>query len=66
MKTKTEKLLTILSDSREYRAVDLARRTGLKNVSSTVNRLRNQGVVIYTNNRPSKGGKVYRGNPNTF
>lgn len=59
-KTKTQKLLTILSSGKEFKAFSLARRTGLMNVSSTINRLRNQGFSIDTNYR--KEGPVYRWN----
>jgi hypothetical protein len=41
-KTKTAKLVTLLESGREFNAVQLARRTGLKNVSATIDRLRNQ------------------------
>jgi hypothetical protein len=57
-KTKTAKLVTILESGREYKAVQLARRTGLKNVSATIDRLRNQDYNIRT--VVTNEGAVYR------
>ena len=57
-KTKTAKLVTLLESGREFNAVQLARRTGLKNVSATIDRLRNQDYNIRT--VVTNEGAVYR------
>lgn len=60
--TKTEKLIAALESGKEKTSEQLAKRSGLINVSSTVHRLRNEGLPIYTNTKGSKGNKyqVYR------
>lgn len=55
--TKTEKLIRYLQDGRERTPDQIARKTGLVNVSSTVDRLRQEGYVIYNNRKGTTGNK---------
>ena len=58
-RTKTDKLLNVMATGKEFTPAQLAKKTGLANVGSTVNRLREQGVTIYTNpKRNKKTGSV--------
>ena len=45
--TKTQKLVNALESGQVLTSDQLAKRTGLKNVSATVDRLRQQGTYIY-------------------
>ena len=70
-KTKTEKLIQVFesADGVQVSAEKLMKRSGLKNLSSTINRLRNQGLTIYTNKRYNKSEGVqyfYRAPSNQF
>jgi len=56
--TKTEKLIRALENGKNYTAEQIARKTGLVNVSSTVDRLRQEGYVIYSNRKGTTGNKV--------
>jgi hypothetical protein len=57
-KTKTERLLRVLETGKEVSATQIMKKTGLVNPSSTINRLRNQGLTVYTNKKSN--GYVYR------
>ena len=57
--TKTEKLISALSKGKNMTADQLSRKTGLQNVSSTVDRLRQEGFVIYSNLKGKKGSKTH-------
>jgi len=55
MVTKTARLLKALASGKEITAEQIENRFGLVNPSATINRLRNQGLTIYTNYSKSKG-----------
>ena len=55
--SKTEKLLKALETGKNITAETLSRRTGLVNVSSTVDRLRQEGYAIYSNRKGTAGNK---------
>lgn len=59
-KNKTELFLKIMADGKERTIQQIAQRTGLKNVRSTVDRLRNYGYSIETNKHETKNGVVYK------
>jgi hypothetical protein len=58
-KTKTEKLVTLLETGKVLTAAQIAKRTGLQNVSATVDRLRNQARLFPVSFRNEKGQQVY-------
>lgn len=55
--TKTEKLIRALEPGKNITAEALARKTGLVNVSATVDRLRQEGFQIYRNRKGTTGNK---------
>ncbi len=57
--TKTDKLIRVLKQNRGDVSVNVIRaRTGLKNVSSTVHRLRVEGFDIMLNRKPNSKGQI--------
>ena len=58
-KTKTDRLVKVLSKGKQVSAEQIYARTGLVNPSSTIHRLREQGLVIYTNKRNTDQGVKY-------
>ena len=56
--TKTEKLINALARGQELTAEQISNKFGLVNVSSTVHRLREDGMPIYTNTYRTKNGSV--------
>ena len=56
--TKTQKLVNALESGQVLTSAQIENRTGLKNVSATINRLRDQGkFILTTENR--KGEVAY-------
>lgn len=58
--TKTERLIRALESGRNLTAEQLEARSGLVNVSSTIDRLRNEGFPIFTNTKTDRDGYKYR------
>ena len=58
--SKTEKLINLLSTGANVETSKAAKKSGLVNVSSTINRLRNEGFRIFLNTKKtSKGVKNF-------
>jgi hypothetical protein len=57
--TKTEKLISALATGKNQTSEQLARKSGLQNVSSTIDRLRVEGFKIYSNLKGKKGSKQH-------
>ena len=57
--TKTEKLLDVLSTGSEVSVKQIMKKTGLQNPYSTISRLREQGLRIFTNKRNTANGVRY-------
>ncbi len=58
-KTKTARLIKVLSKGKEVSVEQIAARTGLVNPTSTIHRLREQGLVVYTNKKNTSTGVKY-------
>ena len=54
--TRTNKLLNLLADGKNVSVKRIKKVTRLANLSSTVSRLRTQGLTIYTN---KKAGETF-------
>ena len=60
-KSKTEKLIGLLSTGKQYTADQIVAKTGVANPSANIFKLREQGFTIYTNpSRDNEGYRVYK------
>ena len=60
MRTKTEKLVNALARGQELTTEQISNKFGLVNPTSTIHRLREEGLPIYRNPRTVKGEKVWK------
>lgn len=58
-RSKTEKLLNLLSSGKPFTAEQITKKTGLQSPSSTVHRLREEGARIFTNPRRDADGRRF-------
>ena len=57
--TKTERLMDVLATGNEVSVAQIMKKTGLQNPSSTIHRLREQGLRVFTNKRNTPKGVRY-------